>query len=82
MKALPTEFYNPYFSLIIGDTLNNKEKTIQCFRELEMIQDKDDAQAIDFYYNWYQKMIRLFAQPYHWHWSVLSSAVLNSSVNY
>ena len=64
VKALPMDFYTPYFSLIIGDTLNDKAKTIQCFRELEMILDKDDAQAIDFYYNWYQKMIRLFAQPY------------------
>lgn len=64
VKKLPMDFYNPYFSLVIGDTLNNKEKAIECFRALEMIQDKDDATTIDFYFEWYSKMIRLFAQPY------------------
>ncbi len=64
VKKLPMDFYTPYFSLIVGDTLNDKEKTIQCFRQLEMIQDKDDEPTIDFYYTWYKKMIRLFAEPY------------------
>lgn len=64
MKKLPMEFYEPYFSLVLGDTLNNKEKTIACFRQLEMIHEKDDAASIDFYYEWYSKMIKLFAQPY------------------
>jgi len=64
MKKLPMEFYEPYFSLVLGDTLNNKEKTIECFRQLEMIHDRDDEASINFYYEWYSKMIRLFAQPY------------------
>lgn len=64
VKKLPMDFYTPYFSLVIGDTLSDKTKAIECFRALEMIQDKDDAKTIDFYFEWYSKMIRLFAQPY------------------
>lgn len=64
VKKLPMDFYTPYFSLIIGDNLNDKAKAIECFRALEMIQDKDDEKTINFYFEWYSKMIRLFAQPY------------------
>ena len=64
MKKLPDDFYNPFFSLIIGDTLKDREKTISCFRQLEMILDTDDNSSIEFYYSWYSKMIQLFAQPY------------------
>ncbi len=64
VKKLPMDFYTPYFSLVMGDTLNDKTNAIKCFRELEMIQDKDDLKTIDFYFEWYSKMIRLFAQPY------------------
>jgi predicted unusual protein kinase regulating ubiquinone biosynthesis (AarF/ABC1/UbiB family) len=64
VKKLPMDFYTPYFSLIIGDNLNDKTKAIECFRALEMIQDKDDEKTINFYFEWYSKMIRLFAQPY------------------
>lgn len=64
MKKIPQEFYQPYFSLVIGNTLSNKEETISCFRQLEMIQDKDDQASIDFYFEWYSRMIKMFAQPY------------------
>ncbi len=64
IKELPSDFYEPYFQLILGDTLNNKEKTLECFRALEMILPQDDAKAIDFYVNWYTKLIKLFAEPY------------------
>lgn len=64
VKKLPMDFYTPYFSLILGDTLNDKQKALDYFRQLEMIQDKDDEATIDFYYTWYKKMIKLFAEPY------------------
>jgi predicted unusual protein kinase regulating ubiquinone biosynthesis (AarF/ABC1/UbiB family) len=64
IKELPNDFYEPYFQLILGDTLNNKEKKLECFRALEMILPQDDANAIDFYVSWYTKLIRLFAEPY------------------
>jgi hypothetical protein len=61
---MPDDFYNPFFSLISTDLLDDKDKTIKAFRELEMIHEKDDAKQVEFYYQAYREMIGLFAQPY------------------
>src|SRR5574343_514012 len=57
IKELPNDFYVPYFQLILEDTLQNKEKTLECFRALEMILPNDDQKAIDFYVHWYTQLI-------------------------
>lgn len=64
IKELPADFYYPFFSLTSTDLLKDKEKTIQAFRKLEMIREKDDPSQIEFYYQAYKEMIGLFAQPY------------------
>lgn len=64
IKEMPDDFYEPFFSLISADLLKDKEKTIQAFRELEMIQPDDNASQIEFYYTSYREMIELFARPY------------------
>jgi predicted unusual protein kinase regulating ubiquinone biosynthesis (AarF/ABC1/UbiB family) len=64
IKELPNDFYDPYFKLILEDTLQNKEKTLECFKALEMILPNDDQKAIDFYVHWYTQLIQLFAEPY------------------
>jgi len=64
IKEMPDDFYRPFFSLIAGDTLEHKDKTIKAFRELEMIHPTDSQKQIDFYYSVYKQMIGLFAKPY------------------
>ena len=64
IKQIPDSFYEPYYSLMIADTLTNKEKTIDAFKKLEMILPKDTPQQVEFYYNAYKEMIALFAMPY------------------
>ncbi|WP_026897829.1 ABC1 kinase family protein [Daejeonella oryzae] len=64
IKEMPDDFYYPFFSLTATDLLENKEETIKAFRELEMIQDKDNPEQVEFYYQAYKEMISLFAQPY------------------
>ncbi len=64
VKELPDDFYFPFFALTVKETLANKAKSIECFRKLEMILEKDSPQQVDFYHQWYTKMIRLFAAPY------------------
>ncbi len=64
IKELPNDFYEPYFQLILENTLQDKEKTLACFKALEMILPNDDAKAIDFYVHWYTQLIQLFAEPY------------------
>jgi predicted unusual protein kinase regulating ubiquinone biosynthesis (AarF/ABC1/UbiB family) len=64
IKEMPDDFYEPFFSLISSDVVNDKEKTIAAFRKLEMIHKSDTPAQIEFYYKAYLEMIRLFAKPY------------------
>ena len=64
IKVIPDDFYYHFFSLTSTDLMENKEQTLQCFRELEMIWDEDNASQIEFYYSHYRDMINLFSRPY------------------
>ena len=64
IKEIPESFYNPYFSLIHGHTLENREEAVACFRQLGMILPEDNENQIDFYYTHYYEMISLFGKPY------------------
>lgn len=64
IKELPDSFYYPFFSTTSTELLNNKEETIKAFRLLEMIQETDTPEQVNFYYNNYKEMIALFAEPY------------------
>lgn len=64
IKELPDDFYRPFFSLTSEGFFNDKAKTLQAFRELEMIHEKDTPAEVEFYYGMYRQMIGLFAKPY------------------
>jgi len=64
IKEMPDDFYYPFFSLISTDVFNDKNRTIEAFRQLEMIHANDSAEQIEFYYKSYSEMIKLFAKPY------------------
>ncbi len=64
IKEIPDDFYQPFFSLLKPEILNNKERTVAEFRKLEMIQENDTPAQVDFYYEAYKQMIGLFALPY------------------
>ncbi|WP_025142662.1 ABC1 kinase family protein [Pedobacter jeongneungensis] len=64
IKELPDDFYQPFFSLISTDVINDKNKTIDAFRKLDMIHADDSPEQVEFYYKSYREMISLFAKPY------------------
>ncbi|RNL56530.1 ABC1 kinase family protein [Pedobacter jejuensis] len=64
IKEMPDDFYYPFFSLISTDVINDKAKTIDAFRQLDMIHKDDTASQVEFYYKSYKEMIELFAKPY------------------
>lgn len=64
IKEMPDDFYYPFFSLVSNDIINNKVKTLEAFRALEMIQKDDTDSQVEFYYRNYREMIGLFAKPY------------------
>jgi len=64
IKEMPDDFYYPFFSLISTDVINDRDKTIDAFRKLDMIHKEDTPAQIEFYYKSYKEMIELFAKPY------------------
>jgi predicted unusual protein kinase regulating ubiquinone biosynthesis (AarF/ABC1/UbiB family) len=64
IKELPNDFYEPFFSLVSAGILDDKEKTIDAFRKLDMIFKTDTPAQVEFYYKAYREMIGLFARPY------------------
>ncbi|MGN7203370.1 ABC1 kinase family protein [Pedobacter sp. SAFR-022] len=64
IKELPDDFYEPFFSLVSAGILQDKAKTIDAFRKLDMIFKTDTPAQVEFYYKAYKEMISLFARPY------------------
>lgn len=64
IKEMPDDFYKPFFSLISTDVIEDKAKTIDAFRKLDMIHNDDTPAQVEFYYKSYKEMIELFAKPY------------------
>ncbi len=64
IKEMPADFYEPFFSMTSTNMLQDKTKTINTFRELEMIRKDDTPAQIEFFYQVYKEMIELFALPY------------------
>jgi predicted unusual protein kinase regulating ubiquinone biosynthesis (AarF/ABC1/UbiB family) len=64
IKELPDDFYEPFFSLVSAGILDDKQKTIDAFRKLDMIFKTDTPAQVEFYYKAYREMISLFARPY------------------
>ena len=64
IKELPNDFYQPFFSLISTNVIDDRELTLDAFRKLEMILPTDSPAQIEFYYKAFREMISLFAKPY------------------
>jgi predicted unusual protein kinase regulating ubiquinone biosynthesis (AarF/ABC1/UbiB family) len=64
IKEMPDDFYYPFFSLVSKDVFNDKAKTLEAFRALQMVQKTDTEAQVEFYYKAYRQMIELFAKPY------------------
>jgi predicted unusual protein kinase regulating ubiquinone biosynthesis (AarF/ABC1/UbiB family) len=64
IKELPDDFYYPFFSLVSAGIMNDKEKSMEAFRKLEMIRKTDTPAQVAFYYKAFKEMISLFAKPY------------------
>jgi predicted unusual protein kinase regulating ubiquinone biosynthesis (AarF/ABC1/UbiB family) len=64
IKELPDDFYYPFFSLVSTGIMEDREKTLDAFRKLEMIHKTDTPAQVEFYYKAYKEMIGLFAKPY------------------
>jgi predicted unusual protein kinase regulating ubiquinone biosynthesis (AarF/ABC1/UbiB family) len=64
IKVIPDDFYYPFFSLTTTGFMDDKPRTLNCFRDLGMIWPEDNAKQVEFYYTHYRDMINLFSRPY------------------
>ena len=65
MKAIPEEFYKPYFELAEKDTINNPEKFKEKLYELEILRKDDSEEEIIFFTDMFHELLSLFTQPFH-----------------
>ncbi|MCK0178325.1 AarF/ABC1/UbiB kinase family protein [Flavobacteriaceae bacterium S0862] len=65
MKAVPEEFYVPYFELAKKESINNPEVFRQKMFELEILRLDDSNEELEFFSNMFHEMLSLLTQPFH-----------------
>ncbi len=65
MKAVPEEFYVPYFELAKKESINNPELFREKMFELEILRPDDSNEELEFFSNMFHEMLSLFTQPFH-----------------
>ena len=65
MKAVPEEFYIPYFELATVDVINDPEKFNQKMFQLEILREDDSPEELKFFSEMFHEMLSLFTKPFH-----------------
>ena len=65
MKAVPDEFYTPYFELAKKENINNSDFFKEKMFELEILRQDDSPEEIEFFTGMFHEMLTLFTQPFH-----------------
>lgn len=65
MKAIPDEFYKPYFELAQKKCIDNPKAFTEKMYELEILRHDDSKQEIDFFTSMFHELLSLFTQPFH-----------------
>ncbi|PKQ46208.1 ABC1 kinase family protein [Confluentibacter flavum] len=65
MKAIPNEFYVPYFELAKPENIQNKAYFLSKLFELEILKADDSKEELEFFTTMFHEMLSLFTQPFH-----------------
>jgi predicted unusual protein kinase regulating ubiquinone biosynthesis (AarF/ABC1/UbiB family) len=65
MKAIPEEFYVPYFELAKKESLENPDFFTKKLYELEILRPDDSKEEIAFFSTMFHDLLSLFTQPFH-----------------
>ncbi|WP_411895488.1 ABC1 kinase family protein [Winogradskyella sp. A2] len=65
MKAIPDEFYVPYFELAKKECIDNPEAFTEKLYELEILRKDDSKEEIKFFSSMFHELLSLFTQPFH-----------------
>ncbi|MCC1484273.1 ABC1 kinase family protein [Winogradskyella immobilis] len=64
MKAIPDDFYIPYFELAEKESLENPEFFKKKLYELEILRTDDSPEEIEFFSAMFHELLSLFTQPF------------------
>lgn len=64
IKAIPEDFYVPYFELAKVENINNKAYFVDKLYELEILRDDDSKEELHFFTEMFHEMLSLFTQPF------------------
>ena len=65
MKAIPEDFYIPYFELANKDTLNDHELFVRKLYELEILREDDSKEELEFFTEMFHELLGLFTTPFN-----------------
>lgn len=65
MKAIPDEFYYPYFDLVLHQNLNDKKLFKEKMYQLEILKPEDSEKEIRFFTQLFHELISVFVQPFN-----------------
>lgn len=65
VKAVPEEFYVPYFELAKPENINNPEVFLEKMYALEILKEEDSAEETKFFSELFHEMLSLFTKPFH-----------------
>lgn len=65
IKAVPDDFYTPYFELSKPENIENPEAFNNLLHELEILLPTDSPKEIQFFEGLFKRMMRLFTKPFH-----------------
>ncbi|SEA02249.1 ABC1 kinase family protein [Bizionia paragorgiae] len=65
MKAVPEEFYTPYFELAKKETIEDPKLFTEKMYALEILRAEDSPEELAFFNDMFQGMLRLFTKPFH-----------------
>ncbi|QHI35710.1 putative protein kinase UbiB [Kordia antarctica] len=65
MKAIPEDFYTPYFELANKNTLDNPDLFTKKLYELEILREDDSKEEIVFFTEMFHELLGLFTTPFN-----------------
>jgi predicted unusual protein kinase regulating ubiquinone biosynthesis (AarF/ABC1/UbiB family) len=65
MKAIPQDFYVPYFELAVKENIENKDFFNEKMFQLEILKTEDTKEETKFFSALFHEMLSLFTQPFH-----------------
>ena len=65
MKAIPEDFYTPYFELADQATLSDQKRFEKKMYELEILLETDTKEELAFFSDMFHEMLSIFTKPMH-----------------